>query len=508
MADEQNVGSVEESKSNSLKDRLAKMKENSEKANLEGAADTKTVDTTANAEAETGTETGTAAVVGTEQTGEFKEDKVETKKDEEKKATKKGEPKNKVSFSSMLGSLMEAPSVSRSIARKGSPVQKLQEIMSDHAEICGFIKPTNSRMELVVTKSRTGEYEINLKEKMSRTVRGVIFRYPVDLAVAINAQRSNVEEFVGRTDKEFRDDFTIDPTRIQTNTSIYSLTEFINWMTKYCWYRIKEAPAIYHEHMKYKKIQGEDKYEAIAVTSPDKNGAEYFIETKIMVAKERKQKNAFANRVPSLTDLYALKSSYRGVMLTVEGNYIAIERYRTIRINRTYSKEEADLMNTIYVEPAFGTTEEVYTKKIGAMSAKAKERVPSTKKGAFASQFFTEKGSLLAQKEYISTIPHYWDKRLYLNPNEVQLVMKDWNEKGTRLEFKKIAFGDTGNTLDINDYARIVKACEGTLTTTMVKEFIDTIKRSKRVSKERTTSRYDYNVQPIAEDLLSVFMRQ
>ena len=445
---------------------------------------------------------------------------VETKKEEAPKQTRKAKEEKEETpvkkFSEILGSIGAGDVVKRNETAKGSPLYELQVYMSTKAQITGFIKNQDTRQDIVVAKNTSGEYDVMLKEKSSRTVRGVIFKYPKDIANFIHIQRNKVggaanSEYADGviSPKDYEEGLRYSGTPVVYLHEILNLNDFTHWMTKFCWQRIQEAPEIYWKHRKYKKITQPDgsvivDYEII--DRPDKYGAEYYLESKAESAIE-KIRSGKLKRTPQTSDFYALKSSYRGTNLTVEGNYIAIEKFKTVKLLATYDAEKAAKYNRMYVEAAFGS-KDTFEKRVSSLSEKAKDLVTSTRKNAFASKFFNENGSILRDKTHLEGVKRYYDKNQHLTPSDVKLVAKDivtTKNGNQRVVYEKIAFGATGNTLDNPEYSMVRKANAGFLTDAEILAFIDSQKKSKKSATRKVKSGIEFDVQPLALDLLEAF---
>lgn len=411
-------------------------------------------------------------------------------------ASTEKKPKEKLSV--LMKKYLVSPDAKKTVITAGHPAFKVKQFMSEKAEICGFITQFNSRIDVALYKvDKT--YHIGLKEKMSSNYVGVIVRYPRTLTMLLTDQVNSNEEVGATPDhgslKDIQEQFLNSPDQVAWMTRIMTKEEFFLWTNRYCHTTIREARAIYHPHYKSvsKRENGKSvKLPPVYVSEPDSKGNFYFI-----VETLKKLQNKISNgsydkekgKVPTVCDLYKLKPSYRGTLICEE-NYIAMERYSTIKFKSNYSQEEVDLLNRLYVEGAFPKKQETFDSRIAELSEAARNMVTSTEKGKFASQIFNTQGSIYNDPAKYPKIRRYWSSLEFFNHEDINLVEKVVSEKKPEGFGKlvKIPFGTAGNTL--NMYPQVVEAAKD-LTTEKITEFISKVKSSKSNKSERTQIEHD-----------------
>lgn len=417
-----------------------------------------------------------------------------------------------------------------------SPAGKLMRVNSKLSEIAGFIVPNSPRFDISVTRNKISkkdeadryETRINVKEKFSQTIKGVIVNTVPELITRINEEKAarGTAPLTGTTTIRRPDGTTVEVARktpevfemeaasLERTTKIYDYSGFIQWLLDYAWFAISEAPAIFwvHRNQKTQTKDGEKIVSVKDINSPAdlKNASEtgYVITSKYedvikrytekkinaagQVTKSKKPKTV---KVPTLKEVYPLSSKYRGRKLAIPGNFIAMKKYETVTAKASYTPEEQAVMNKMYIREGFSVNrQETFQKRLNDMSAQSKERVTITPTGdVTASQFFASNNSLVANADYLGTIYRWWGKPDTVTPLDVRLVKKtektvdERTDKNgnvrpayTKYEMVFTAFGKPGNQLSNTEYANIVKATDGRLTDSDVTSFLSTLSTSGR----------------------------
>lgn len=436
---------------------------------------------------------------------------------------------------------------------------KLMKVNSKISQIAGFIVPNSPRIEINVSSTKVSkdeeperfETKINVKEKFSQQIKGVILNYSPELVARINEEKATrgttsltgelvVKRSDGTTEKVARktpEVFEMEADTIDKSTKILGYQAFIQWLLDYCWFEIQEAPAIFWSY-KDKRTHTKDGVktdEIKEIKSPAdlraSQATNYQLTYKwdeVIKRYTERQKKASGQltasgkektvKVPTLKDIYPLSSKYRGRKLAVPGNFIAIKKFEHIATKGAYTPEEQAEMNKKYVREGFSVNNATaFQKKFNNMTAETKERVTINEKGdVTASQFFADSNSLVANQDYLSTINRWWGKVDTLNTLDMKLVKKSETEvkerkdsNGTvRPAYKKyvldfIQFGKTGNQLSDPEYSKIVAATDNRLTDSDVVKFISTLSSSSAKNpNSRGGINYDVTVSS-SQDLIA-----
>ena len=70
---------------------------------------------------------------------------------------------------------------------------------------------------------------------------------------------------------------------------------------------------------------------------------------------------------PLLKDIFPLRSNYRS-RLACPGNFIAIKEFKTQPVRASYTPEQAEQMNKMYVEKAFPKKAETLQNKLATLT--------------------------------------------------------------------------------------------------------------------------------------------
>ena len=434
---------------------------------------------------------------------------------------------------------------------KDSVVGKLMSVNSKLSSIAGFIVPNSPRVEIVVNKRTSKKKdqpdvtttEVGVKEKFSQQIKGVIINYCPELVSRIREEKSvrgetamtgemkitvNGEQvMVARKDAEA---FLQERSNLDYTTEVFSYEEAIKWITDNCWYEIAEAPGIFWSHKKIvkktvDKVSTETVKEiksAADLTASQSTSYQVILkfdevlkryqdrvekvnnENLNLAEGEKKKKQP---KTPTLKDIYPLASRYRGRKLAIPGNFIAIKKYIQINTKSSYSAEEQAENNLKYIREGFNPSKkDKFMEKLQYMTSKAKENVTITDDGdVTASRFFMEGNSLVADTDYLATIPRWWGKEERFTPLTMKLVKKelvhkdaktDKNGKVTPASDKYVLsyteFGKDGNRLANEEYKKIVDATDNRLTEEQVIEFIGALStKSTRNPNVRGSVDYD-----------------
>lgn len=442
-----------------------------------------------------------------------------------------------------------------------SPAGKLMKVNSKLSEIAGFIVPNSPRFDIVVTRnkiSKKGEtpevYEtrVNVKEKFSQQIKGVIVNFIPELITRINEEKAarGTTPMTGELDFKKPDGtivkvarktpevFEMEAATLDRGTKIYGYPEFIQWMIDYCWFEIQEASAIFwaHKEKRTKTVDGNKTTEIKDIKSPaDLRAAQatgYQITSKFEEVKKRyfekvakvagqfkaDGKTPKTVKTPTLKDVYPLSSKYRGRKLAIPGNFIAIKKFETITPKASYTPEEQAQMNKMYIREGFSVNkQDSFMRKFNDMSVESKERVNITETGDVnSSQFFAENNSLVANADYLKTVYRWWGKADTTTVLDMRLVKKsekqveaktdkDGNERPayTKYVLDFVQFGKPGNTLTNAEYQNIVKATDGRLSDGDVTAFISTLNtNSRKDPNTRGGINYDVTTQS-AQDIIA-----
>lgn len=437
------------------------------------------------------------------------DDIIDDKKAEDKKETTKStttrEHKEPEKLSAKLGQILKSDdSIIKDAPTYGSEQGQRLELMSKKAKICGFIKATDSCFVIALAKNTAGLYDIGLKQKAVKALKGVIWKTPRDLEKAIHDY--NMKNPAPKAvDLAKTWDLSSEPPAMKLHIDTYA--GFLSWASKNLWGQILEAAEIFVPYYKYtKEVDGEGnvikendkpKLKAELVTNAPESVGYSIVPTFDKAAKKRN-----TGAIATIPDFFKLTCSYRTI-LALEGNCIFIEKFKTYSKFNSKDAELVKELNAKYVAPAFGSNAEKRKEKYALLSPAAKEMV-SEANGVYTSVFFGET-SRLTDKKYLETVVSYRDKKRNIRQENipVALISKKLNKKGTNYVAEKIPFGQSGNDLSNPEYRGIVKACEGQLTEEMVLECISKLKKSKggKSKTQYVSNRLILDIQPDADAL-------
>lgn len=405
------------------------------------------------------------------------------------------------------------------IVRVGSPRHALLSAMSDRAEICGFITPTTSKMEISVTRKQD-TCTIGLTEKMSSKIIGVIMRFPKEIVAAIDAeqdcapQNSTIITYSDGTQnkaEEFRA-----ASQLSYVIDVKTYDEAVNWISTYCWGSIKESSALFVPFKKVTTKKDGTKSEKEYKSPMDLKGGYGFYTlvnnlVKVQEKLEKKSKEGKELKAPAMSEIYPLKSSYRSKLLT-KTNFIAAEKFETISIKKDgYTPDEAQLMNKLYVAPLFKPTSKLTQTRLGSMaseSAKLYTIDPANPGVVSKSAFFPTDGKTVLGTPEVAAY-HWYDKTSEIKADEIELVAKEVKtvkskdgKTSEKIVTKKVAFGDTGYVYSDTTHPAIFAATKGMLQNENLKAFFERIKTKRKGTK--SAAQVDELVS--AQDALNVLM--
>lgn len=440
-----------------------------------------------------------------------------------------------------------------------SPVGKLMRVNSKLSEIAGFIVPNSPRYDINVTRTKVSgkdedpryETKINVKEKFSQQIKGVIVNFIPELEKRIDEERSargttpmtgtiemiqpdgSVKEIARKTPEMFESEAAT----LVRSTKVLGYEAFIQWMLHYCWFAISEAPAIFwsHNERRTRTVDGTKTTEDKAIKSPadlrTSQSTGYVLTSKLDEINERLNKKIAENagkfdskgnpkkvKTPTLKDIYPLSSGYRGRKLAIPGNFIAIKKFETIAVKPSYTPEEQAEMNKMYIREGFSVNkQDTFMNKFNDMNAESKERVTITEAGdVTSSQFFAAQNSLVANEDYLKTIPRWWGKVDTTTVLDMRLVKKSEHKVEAKKDSKGVErpaytkyvldftpFGQPLNDLTNAEYKSILAATDSRLTQGEVLDFIKTLNKSNtRDTNTRGGVNYDVTLAD-AQDIIA-----
>lgn len=435
---------------------------------------------------------------------------------------------------------------------------KLMKVNSKIAQIAGFIVPNSPRIEIVVSRNKVSkkdeperyETRVNVKERFSQQIKGIVLNHSPELVSRINEEKSarGTTPMTGEMSVMGPDGQVINVARKSAEvfeqeagtllmaTKILGYEAFISWMLDYCWYEIQEAPAIFWSHKENRtvtkdgvKTTFEKQVSSVSDLKPSQKPS-YILAYKFDEVRARYEKrvaesagkttakgNKVTVKAPTLKDVYPLSSKYRGRKLAVPGNFIAMKKFEHTSVKGSYTPEEQAEMNKKYIREGFSVNNAAaFSKKLESMTAESKERVTIDANGdVTASQFFAANNSLVANKEYLSTISRWWGKVDTLSDLDMKLVAKSPKEVPasrdgskpayTKYELNFIQFGKVGNQLTNPEYKAIVSATDGRLTDSDVTTFISSLSASTgKNTNVRQGINYDVSVASSADILSAI----
>lgn len=449
---------------------------------------------------------------------------------EEAKATdgekKKREVKNASEF-------FRSEGVTSGIVNPDSQEGQLKKAWSQIASIAGFITPASPKLAIALQTRKISEKDvtpevretnINLKESFGSTPKGIIYNTCAELEDRIKqVQRSSdaaptkqivvgldgkQQEIAAKTAAEFIESRST----LIMSTKIKNYNEFIEQVLNYGWFAISEAPEIFWAHTKVSTRTDKDTGEKKTTTSVINSAADlsktqntdYRLVHKYATAKENYEKKVAtyaglsdeerkkqkAPKKPLLKDIFPLRSNYRS-RLACPGNFIAIKEFKTQPVRPSYTPEQAEQMNRMYVEKAFPKKAETLQNKLATLTETARTRVSITDEGKVtSSQFFAPQNSLVADAAYLESIKRWWGPETFkvttakLVQRKIEHIEEKTSSTGNvtpahdRIIDEFIPFGEAGNKLTDDRYAKIVKATDSRLTESMVNEFIASLRNT------------------------------
>lgn len=420
-----------------------------------------------------------------------------------------------------------------------SPKYQLMAVMSDKAQICGFIVPKGHKITISCATNKSGQRSFKVADKMSTKIAGVIMRYPNMLAEAIRKCDSTTGadpeyDYPLGTPQTFRD--AVGEENIVT---IMLWDQALNWINNNTTGTISEAPAIFRP---YTKTQGGQTKTYQFGDSTRKYTLHNNIKDTVVKIEQAKQAGdttaleSLKNKVIAMQTKFSRAlslKSYRGKILT-DGNYIALAEYVPAAYTTKYTAEEAALYNEKYIKPLFNSKKDKNApatfdaSKLSSLVDAERSWVNVDEAGVHSSVFFsTDQDSKIVELAGKKAITAWYDSTVAIAPENVRLpklvvktgVRKSGPRANTEYRTVQEVIAGVGQNIDgtvlipwnlPETHTKIYNATDKLLTSQMVEEFRQKLKdsTSKGGSRGSSLNLAGMDLNSISKAILTYFPQQ